>query len=175
MVDEWMCVQHWWSDTVGEKLKYLETNLTQCYFDHHKPLTWNWTQYSKVEGQRLAVWTVAWLKQRCQYNLIQFRYPTCWSSSECHSSDCILSPTYMELFWLSFVSFNYLRPPTSFRIIQCVPCICNSAVEDVSWKAFVMLDAVTVESSLTSKPNIVAAKGLFSLCNCIFKRHVPCV
>ena len=66
------------------------------------------------------------------------RYPTCWSSSECHSSDCILAPTYVEYFWLSFVSFNYLRTPTSFRIIHAVcteVCICNSVVEDVSWKA----------------------------------------
>jgi hypothetical protein len=33
-----MSVQHWWNDTGGEKLKYMETNLTQCYFDHHRPL-----------------------------------------------------------------------------------------------------------------------------------------
>jgi hypothetical protein len=83
-------------------------------------LTWNSSQDSTVTGQRLAVWTVAWLKQRCQYSLTQFSYPTCWSSSEGHSTDCILSPTYMEIFLLSFVSFNYQRPPTSFRIIQCV-------------------------------------------------------
>jgi hypothetical protein len=68
-------------------------------------LTWNWTQDSIVKGQRLAV---TWLKQRClyEYDLIQFRYPTCQSSSECHSSDCILSPTYTEHLWLSFVSSN---------------------------------------------------------------------
>lgn len=82
-------------------------------------LTWNWTQDSIVKGQRLSV---TWLKQRClyEYDLIQFRYPTCQSSSECHSSDCILSPTYTEHLWLIFVSFNFLRTPTSFRIIQCV-------------------------------------------------------
>lgn len=62
-------------------------------------LAWNWAQDSTVKGQRLAVWAVAWLKQRCLYDPIQFRYPTCWSSSECHSSDCILSPAYMEYFY----------------------------------------------------------------------------
>lgn len=61
-------------------------------------LTWNWAQGSTVKGQRLVVWVVAWLKQRCQYNLIQFRYPTYWNSSECNSSNYLLALTYINIF-----------------------------------------------------------------------------
>ena len=52
--DEWMSVKPWWNDTVGWKLKYLEENLSQCYFDCHKFdwVAWHWT--SMVRGRWLA-------------------------------------------------------------------------------------------------------------------------
>jgi len=45
-----MSVEYRWNDADREKLKYLEKNLSQCYFDHHK---------SSVDWPGIIPWTSA--------------------------------------------------------------------------------------------------------------------
>jgi len=60
-MNEWMSVKPWWNDTDRWKLKYLEENLVQCYYDCHKfdRLAWHWT--SMVRGRWLPGTGAAWL------------------------------------------------------------------------------------------------------------------
>jgi len=36
VIDARMSMVHWWNDPDGEKPKYSEKNLSQCYFIHYK-------------------------------------------------------------------------------------------------------------------------------------------
>jgi hypothetical protein len=40
-----MCTEHWWNDTDRGKPKYVEKNLSQCYYAYHK----HHTDWSGIE------------------------------------------------------------------------------------------------------------------------------
>ena len=51
VVDEWMCMEHWWNETDRGKLKYWEKNIMQCGLDEWMSMEqwWNDTNRGKLK------------------------------------------------------------------------------------------------------------------------------
>jgi len=45
-------MDHWWDDTDRGKLKYLEKNLSHCYFDQHQSHKhWPWSEPRPMQSE----------------------------------------------------------------------------------------------------------------------------